>query len=112
MRRVLRATVAMAALLATLSIAHTGAAQKGGGILKMYTPDSPASMSLHEEATVFRPMMGDSTLIMFDQHVPRVTSIDRARSGNRLVVNEDGTALTFHLRQGVVADGKPSPRRM
>jgi hypothetical protein len=26
-------------------------AQKAGGILKMYSPDSPASMSIHEQAT-------------------------------------------------------------
>jgi hypothetical protein len=34
-------------------------AQKPGGILKLYNIDSPASMSIHEEATVFprMPMM-------------------------------------------------------
>jgi len=47
-------------------------AQKPGGILKMYSPDSPASMSIHEEATVFAegPMMGVfNNLLIFDQHV-------------------------------------------
>jgi hypothetical protein len=35
-------------------------AQKRGGVLRMYSPDSPASMSIHEEVTVFAqgPMMG------------------------------------------------------
>jgi hypothetical protein len=28
-------------------------AQKQGGILRMYSPDSPASMSIREESTVF-----------------------------------------------------------
>jgi hypothetical protein len=40
----------------------------------MYSPDSPASMSIREEATVFAegPMMGVSNnLVMFDQHVPQ-----------------------------------------
>jgi len=40
----------------------------------MYSPDSPASMSIHEEATVFAegPMMGVfNNLVMYDQHVPQ-----------------------------------------
>ncbi len=38
-------------------------AQKAGGILKVYFFDSPASMSIHEEATFAGqgPMMGFST---------------------------------------------------
>src|SRR5215831_10598523 len=47
-------------------------AQKVGGILKMYTVDGPASMSILEEATVFaeRPMMGVfNNLVMYDQHI-------------------------------------------
>ena len=47
-------------------------AQKPGGILRMSHFDSPASMSMHEEATgaVNRPMMGVfNNLVMFDQHV-------------------------------------------
>jgi peptide/nickel transport system substrate-binding protein len=54
--------------------AEAASAQKQGGILKMYSPDSPASMSIHEEATVFAegPMMGVfNNLVMFDQHVPQ-----------------------------------------
>src|SRR6516165_297514 len=40
--------------------ADVALAQKPGGILKMYDPDSPASMSIHEEGTIVseRPMMG------------------------------------------------------
>ena len=47
-------------------------AEKQGGVLKSYSIDSPASMSIHEEATVFalRPAMAVfNNLVMYDQHV-------------------------------------------
>ena len=47
-------------------------AQKSGGILKISFFDSPASMSLHEEATgaALRPMMGVfNNLVMYDQQI-------------------------------------------
>jgi len=78
----------------------------------MYSPDSPASMSIHEEVAPFtlRPMMGVfNNLVMYDQLVKQ--------SSLNLIVpdlatgwswNEDGTELTFPLRQGVSwHDGKP-----
>ena len=51
---------AASALLIAISAGGTASAQKRGGVLRMYTPDSPASMSIHEEATVFAqgPIMG------------------------------------------------------
>ena len=65
-------------------------AQKRGGILRVWLLDSPASMSIHEEATIVaeRPMMGVfNNLVMFDQHVPQNSlAVDRARSGHRLVM--------------------------
>jgi hypothetical protein len=78
----------------------------------MYSPDSPASMSIHEEATFVAegPMMGVfNNLVMFDQHVKQnsLGSIvpDLATGWSW---NEDGTELTFPLRQGVRwHDGKP-----
>jgi len=108
----LRLFSAAAGLLAALTIVAPAFAQKQGGILRMSTPDSPASMSIHEEATVFaqRPMMGVfNNLIMFDQHASQASlqSIvpDLATSWSW---NEDGTELTFPLRQGVKwHDGKP-----
>jgi hypothetical protein len=42
---------AMAAPLLVAMAAEPTSAQKTGGILKMYSPDSPASMSIHEEGT-------------------------------------------------------------
>ena len=78
----------------------------------MYSPDSPASMSIHEEATFVAegPMMGVfNNLVMFDQQVKQnsLASIvpDLATAWSW---NEDGTELTLPLRQGVTwHDGKP-----
>jgi len=42
---------AMAAPLLVAVAAEPALAQKSGGILKMFSSDSPASMSIHEEAT-------------------------------------------------------------
>ncbi len=67
-------------VLCTAGLAH---AQKHGGILRMYSPDSPASMSIHEEATVFAegPMMGVfNNLVMYDQHVPKNSLQSNCRS--------------------------------
>jgi peptide/nickel transport system substrate-binding protein len=74
MKRNQRGFAVAAALLATSTAAQSAFAQKSGGILRMYSPDSPASMSIHEEATVFAegPMMGVfNNLVMYDQHVPQ-----------------------------------------
>src|SRR5258708_1240884 len=79
-------------------------AQKPGGILRMYSPDSPSSMSIHEEATVFAegPMMGVfNNLVIYDQHVPQnsLASIvpDLATGWSW---NEDGTAGNFPFGPG------------
>src|SRR5712664_1514265 len=112
MKRNLRGFAAAGLLLLAMFAAEAAFAQKQGGILKMYSPDSPASMSIHEEATVFaeRPMMGVfNNLVMFDQHVKQdsLSSIvpDLATSWSW---SEDGTELTFLLRQGVTwHDGRP-----
>ena len=74
MKRDFRALVAAGALLAAVFAAETAFAQKQGGILKMYSPDSPASMSIHEESTAAanRPMMGVfNNLVMYKQDVPQ-----------------------------------------
>ena len=89
----------MSSLFLAMFAAEMACAQKQGGILKMYSPDSPASMSIHEEATVFAegPMMGVfNNLVMFDQHVPQnslqsiVPDLATAWSWS-----EEGTELTL-----------------
>ena len=49
MKRNLRGFAAAGALFLSMLAAEGAFAQKQGGILKMYSPDSPASMSIHEE---------------------------------------------------------------
>ncbi|MFL5288666.1 MAG: ABC transporter substrate-binding protein, partial [Rhodopila sp.] len=109
MRRIVCGLALYVCLLAT---ACGALAQKTGGILRMYSPDSPATLSIHEEATVFSmgPMMGVfNNLILFDQHAKQnsldVILPDLALSWSW---NPDMTALTFPLRQDVRwHDGKP-----
>src|SRR5438067_9042504 len=104
--------VATGLVLLTIGIAPPVFAQKPGGILRQYIIDSPASMSIHEETTVYaeRPIMGVmNNLVMFDQHVKQnsLASVvpDLATEWSW---DEDGTRLVFHLRQGVKwHDGKP-----
>jgi peptide/nickel transport system substrate-binding protein len=112
MRRHLRALTAAVGLLIALSVAPAALAQKHGGILRLYMIDSPASMSIHEESTVVaeRPVMGVfNNLVLFDQQVkqnsPDSILPELATSWSW---SEDGTELTFPLRQGVKwHDGKP-----
>jgi peptide/nickel transport system substrate-binding protein len=95
---------------------ETALAQKAGGILKISHFDSPASMSLLEEATAaaLRPMMGVfNNLVVYDQLVAQnsMKSIvpDLATSWSS---NEEGTELIFPLRRGVKwHDGKPFTAR-
>jgi len=112
MKICLRGLAAEGPLVLALAAANPAAAQKHGGILKLYSPGSPASMSPLEEATIVAemPMMGVfNNLILFDQHVPQVSleSI-RPELATKSTWNEDRTELTFQLRQGVKwHDGKP-----
>src|ERR1700730_4111120 len=116
MKRNLRGFAAAGSLFVAMFAAEAAFAEKQGGILKMYSPDSPASMSIHEEATVFAegPMMGVfNNLVMFDQHVPQnsLQSIvpDLATGWSW---SEEGTELTLPLREGVTwHDGKPFTAR-
>jgi peptide/nickel transport system substrate-binding protein len=116
MKRELWAYVAGGGLIIAALTGDPALAQKPGGVLRMSHFDSPASMSLHEEATAAanRPMMGVfNNLVMYDQHVAQnsLQSIvpDLATGWSW---NEEGTELTFPLRQGVKwHDGKPFTAR-
>jgi peptide/nickel transport system substrate-binding protein len=108
----IRTLTAAGGVVMAMSVAEPTLAQKSGGILKLSHFDSPASMSILEESTVaaLRPIMGVfNNLVMYKQDVPQ-TSLqsvitDLATSWSW---NEEGTELTFPLRQGVKwHDGKP-----
>jgi len=107
-----RASFIGAAVIAMVAFANPAIAQKSGGILKVHLLDSPASMSIHEEATVVaeRPVMAVfNNLVYFDQHIPqnRMDTI-RPELATSWSWNEEGTELTFQLRHGVKwHDGQP-----
>ena len=66
--------VTAALLLGALLAAGPALAQKPGGVLKIYHRDSPASMSILEEATNSTeiPMMGVfNNLVLYKQDVPQ-----------------------------------------
>jgi peptide/nickel transport system substrate-binding protein len=91
-------------------------AQQSGGVLRFYHRDSPASASIHEEATIssVAPFMGVfNNLVIFKQ--------DEKQNRPEFVVPEPGeswswrrdyTRLEFRLRQGVKwHDGRPFTAR-
>ncbi|MFI5022800.1 MAG: ABC transporter substrate-binding protein [Alphaproteobacteria bacterium] len=112
MKRSRRAFLAAAGLVLGLLVTHEALAQKKGGILKIYHRDSPASASIHEEATYstvipFMPVFNN--LVLYKQDVPQnsLESIvpDLATSWSW---SAEKTKLTFKLRAGVKwHDGKP-----
>jgi peptide/nickel transport system substrate-binding protein len=74
MTKHLRVLAAAGGVLMAMSTAAPVLAQKQGGILRQYMIDSPASMSIHEEATpvATRPVMAVfNNLVLFDEHVPQ-----------------------------------------
>jgi len=101
-----------AMVLSVLALSSPAFAQKQGGILRMYHRDSPASASIHEEATYstnvpFMPVFNN--LVIYKQDVAQnsMNSIvpDLAESW---AWSADQKTLTFKLRQGVKwHDGKP-----
>jgi len=112
MNRKSRTVGAIAAVLIAIAAGGPALAQKQGGILRLSHFDSPASMSILEESTraALQPMMHVfNNLVMYKQDVARTSlqSIvpDLATGWSW---NEEGTELTFPLRQGVKwHDGKP-----
>jgi peptide/nickel transport system substrate-binding protein len=112
MRTNLTALSIAGGLLVGLSVAQPSLAQKPGGILKTWTFDSPASMSILEESTIAaeRPMMGVfNNLVLFDQHVEKnslQSIVPELATGWSW--NEEGTELTMPLQHDVKwHDGTP-----
>jgi peptide/nickel transport system substrate-binding protein len=112
MTRKLRALATVTGVALAVLAATPASAEKYGGILKSYSIDSPASLSIHEEVTIYalRPVMGVfNNLVMYDQHVKQNSMAtivpDLAKSW---AWSEDGSELTFKLHDGVKwHDGKP-----
>ena len=115
----MRAGWRMAGILLTLALAAPAAlAQepKHGGILKIYHRDSPASASIHEEATFstnvpFMPVFNNLVIFRQDapQNSPETIQPELATSWSW---SADNTKLTLALRQGVKwHDGKPFTSR-
>src|ERR1700687_4833452 len=110
MRSVQACAAVVLSLLAVSSVAL--AAEKQGGILRVYRRDSPASASIHEEATYsvnvpFMPVFNN--LVMYKQDVAQnslesiVTDLAEIWAWS-----SDAKTLNFKLRQGVKwHDGKP-----
>src|SRR5262249_53642905 len=112
MKLMLRAVIAVTVALIAISAAGPVSAEKKGGILRLYSPQSTASMSVLEESTLVAemPMMGVfNNLVLFDQHINQVSlETIRPELATSWSWNEEGTELTFTLRQGVKwHDGKP-----
>ncbi len=87
-------------------------AQKSGGVLKFFHRDSPASASIHEEATIstVAPLMGVfNNLVLFkqDEKQNRLDLIE-PELAESWSWSEDLTRVSFRLRHGVKwNDGKP-----
>jgi len=64
--------VAAATAVALVLVAGTPAAQKTGGILRMYSLDSPPGLNIHEQATPFGqgPLMGVFNNLIVACHQP------------------------------------------
>src|SRR4051794_14467207 len=110
--RVVLSGVGIHILLAWLAAGASAMAQTKGGMLHIYQHDSPASMSIHEEAlnSAQNPMMAVfNNLVIFRQDEPqnRLGTIvpDLATKWSW---NANVTELTLRLRRGVSwHDGKP-----
>ena len=112
MRRGWRVSAAACALLVGIAATGSASAQKPGGILRIFSSNSPASISIHEESTRYAvtPVMAVfNNLVLFDQHIPQNSfATIRPELAESWSWDAAATALTFTLREGVKwHDGKP-----
>ena len=111
-----RAAAAAICLFASSLAAVPAFAEKQGGILRMYHRDSPASASIHEEATYsnnvpFMPVFNNLVLYKQDVKQNSLQSIVPELATD-WAWSADNTKLTFNLRGGVKwHDGKPFTAR-
>src|SRR3982075_527538 len=109
----MRSVLALAAVvLSLLAASDVAFAQKQGGILRIYHRDSPASASIHEEATYsvnvpFMPVFNN--LVIYKQDVAQNTMESIVPElAESWAWSGDNKMLSFKLRQGVKwHDGKP-----
>src|SRR3954454_21892490 len=103
--KVFLSEVVICILLAGMVGSASAEAQTKGGVLRIYQHDSPASMSIHEEAlnSAQNPMMAVfNNLVVFKQDEPqnrRDTIVPDLAT--KWSWNADMTELTFRLRRGV-----------
>lgn len=111
MKRI-NACIASAVAIAAAAVPSVAAAQKAGGILRVYHRGNPPSASIHEEATnstVMPFQVVYNNLVEFDSRKP-LNSIDTIIPdlATKWSWDETKTKLTFALRDGVQwHDGKP-----
>ena len=110
MRSVRTLAAAVVCLLAALG--PSLAAEKQGGILRMYHRDSPGSASIHEGATYsvnvpFMPVFNN--LVVYNQKIAQNSMDDIVPDlADSWAWSSDNKTLTFKLHQGVTwHDGKP-----
>jgi hypothetical protein len=107
MRRGQIGLAAVSALVIALLAGQPAAAEKRGGILKLASPASPASMSPMEATTIVAelPIMGVfNNLIVFEQHDRGGTRNDRHPS----ILSKDPSQGLYRCPQS--ADQRAGPR--
>ena len=117
MRRGPRLLAASCGVVAAIAGIGPALAQQQGGVLRIFSSNSPASMSIHEESTRYAvtPVMAVfNNLVLFDQHIPQNSfETIRPELAESWSWDEARTALTFTLRHGVTGTtANPSPLAM
>ena len=115
MRRAFRDIAAIAALLLAMAAGGPALAQKQGGILRLSHFDSPASMSILEEATraTVQPMMGVfNNLVLYDQHIAQssLATVVPDLATSAVEANMQGSAPSRCIRasNGTTASRSPA----